>query len=89
MTMRRRTPKVRRFLLGLALASCASLGQATAWADCPAAPRTPETGVRRVIDGDTLVLADGRHVRLISINAMELAHDGRAEQLYAAAAPTA
>jgi len=39
-----------------------------------------------VIDGDTLVLADGRHVRFIGINAMELGHDGAADQPYAAAA---
>jgi micrococcal nuclease len=33
--------------------------------------------VRWVIDGDTVVLADGRHVRLIGINAPERAHDQR------------
>jgi micrococcal nuclease len=33
--------------------------------------------VRWVIDGDTVVLADGRHVRLIGVNAPERAHDGR------------
>ena len=82
MTMRRRTPKVRRFLLGLLLAASASLAQAA----CPAAPDSAETGIRRVIDGDTLVLADGRHVRFIGINAMELGHDGSADQPYAAAA---
>jgi endonuclease YncB( thermonuclease family) len=43
-------------------------------------------GVRRVIDGDTLVLADGRHVRFIGINAMELGHDGGTDQPYAATA---
>ena len=53
---------------------------------CPAAPDTPATGIRRVIDGDTLVLADGRHVRFIGINAMELGHDGAADQPYAGAA---
>jgi endonuclease YncB( thermonuclease family) len=30
--------------------------------------------VRHVIDGDTLVLADGKHVRLIGINAPEIGH---------------
>lgn len=53
---------------------------------CPTAPDTPTTGIRRVIDGDTLVLADGRHVRFIGINAMELGHDGAVDQPYAAAA---
>jgi endonuclease YncB( thermonuclease family) len=33
--------------------------------------------VRRVIDGDTLVLDDGRHVRLLGINAPELKRKGQ------------
>ena len=32
------------------------------------------------------MLVDGRHVRFIGINAMELGHDGCSGQLYAAAA---
>ena len=59
---------------------------ASAVPECPAAPATPATGIRRVTDGDTLVLADGRHVRFIGINAMELGHDGAADQPYATAA---
>ena len=35
-----------------------------------------------MIDGDTVVLADGRHVRLIGINAMELGHEGTPDQPY-------
>ncbi|WP_051327121.1 thermonuclease family protein [Desulfatibacillum aliphaticivorans] len=31
--------------------------------------------VERVLDGDTIILADGRHVRYIGINAPEIAHD--------------
>lgn len=57
-----------------------------AFAACPAPSGAAATGVRRVIDGDTLVLADGRHVRFIGINAMELGHDGGTDQPYAAAA---
>jgi endonuclease YncB( thermonuclease family) len=38
--------------------------------------------VRYVIDGDTVVLADGRHLRLIGINAMELGHAGAPDQPY-------
>lgn len=82
MTMRRRTPKVRRFLLGMLLALAPPLARA----DCPPSPTSSEAGIRRVIDGDTLVLADGRHVRFIGINAMELGHDGGTDQPYAAAA---
>ncbi len=33
--------------------------------------------INHVIDGDTVVLSDGRHVRLIGINAPEIGRDGR------------
>jgi endonuclease YncB( thermonuclease family) len=82
MTMRRRSPKLRRFLLGLLLALIVPAASAA----CPPPPSSPEIGVKRVIDGDTLVLADGRHLRFIGIDAMELGHDGGADQAYAAAA---
>jgi micrococcal nuclease len=36
--------------------------------------------VKHVIDGDTVVLADDRHIRLIGINAPEIGHDGRPSQ---------
>lgn len=39
-----------------------------------AAARTEGAQVREVIDGDTVILADERHVRLIGINAPELGH---------------
>jgi endonuclease YncB( thermonuclease family) len=42
--------------------------------------------VRYVIDGDTVILTDGRHIRLIGINAMELGHNGAPNQPYAEAA---
>ena len=82
MTMRRRIQKMRRFLLGLGF----SLLAPAAFAACPAPPGPPDTGIRRVTDGDTLVLADGRHVRFVGIDAMELGHDGAADQAYAAQA---
>lgn len=50
---------------------------------CPAPTHYRLTHLRRVIDGDTLVLTDGTHVRLIGVNAPELAHDGRAVQPFA------
>ncbi|MBO3277836.1 thermonuclease family protein [Pseudomonas schmalbachii] len=51
------------------------------------APRSPETvRVARVVDGDTLKLADGRSVRLIGVNAPELAHHGRPVEPFAEAA---
>lgn len=42
--------------------------------------------VAHVIDGDTVVLADGRHVRLIGIDTPELGHDGNRSQPFAEAA---
>ena len=42
--------------------------------------------VRYVLDGDTVILTDERHVRLIGINAPELGHDGQPDQPLAAAA---
>jgi endonuclease YncB( thermonuclease family) len=56
------------------------------FAVCPPPPATPEIGVRRIVDGDTLALADGRHLRFIGINAMELGHGKSPDQPYAAAA---
>ncbi len=41
---------------------------------------------KRVIDGDTLDLADGRRVRLIGINAPEMGRDGQPSEPYAQAA---
>ncbi|KJJ98212.1 nuclease [Pseudomonas sp. 21] len=55
-------------------------------AACPK-PSSPETvRVARVVDGDTLKLADGRSVRLIGVNAPELAHHGRSEEAFAVTA---
>lgn len=42
--------------------------------------------VRHTLDGDSLVLDDGRQVRLIGVNAPEFGHDGRPEQPLARAA---
>jgi len=67
-------------LVSLALL-CVS-GQAFAASPCPTAGTVTAATVRHVIDGDTLVLADGRHLRLIGINAMELGHEGAPDQPY-------
>ncbi len=45
-----------------------------------------EAHVRWVIDGDTIVLRDGRHVRYIGINSPETAKKGRPAEPYAHAA---
>lgn len=57
-----------------------------AWALCPLPGKLPQLKVERVVDGDTLRLADGRSVRLIGINAPELAHGGRPLEPFAEAA---
>lgn len=64
------------FFIGL-LASLA------AQAACPLPGPLPGYDVERVVDGDTLRLADGRSVRLIGLNTPELAHQGRAVEPYA------
>jgi len=45
-----------------------------------------EIQVRHVLDGDTVILAGGQHLRLIGLNAPELGKDGAPDQPYAAAA---
>jgi endonuclease YncB( thermonuclease family) len=57
-----------------------------AQAFCPAPSGLPIVGVQRVVDGDTLKLVDGRSLRLIGINAPELAHHGRTIEPFAEAA---
>jgi len=50
------------------------------------AAHTEGAHVAEVFDGDTVRLADGRHVRLIGINAPELGHDGHPDEPLATAA---
>jgi len=57
-----------------------------AQAFCPAPGELPSVPVARVLDGDTLRLADGRSVRLIGLNAPELGRRGRAAEPLAEAA---
>ena len=47
---------------------------------CPPFASTTEVAIAKVIDGDTVRLADGRKVRLIGINAPELGSDGKPGQ---------
>jgi endonuclease YncB( thermonuclease family) len=56
---------------------------APAWAFCPAPVGLPVVGVKQVVDGDTLRLADGRSVRLIGINTPEVARKGRPAEPFA------
>lgn len=51
-----------------------------------ASGRTEGAIVAEVIDGDTVRLADNRHVRLIGINAPELGHDREPDEPFAVSA---
>lgn len=67
-----RAPLVGAFLFLLCLtASAGTVEQAT---------------VRYVVDGDTVILQDGRSVRLVGINSPEIGHDGAADEPQARAA---
>lgn len=57
-----------------------------AQAFCPAPEGLIPTTVQRVVDGDTLRLKDGRSVRMIGLNAPELASRGRPAEPFAVAA---
>ena len=57
-----------------------------AQAFCPLRADLPQQRVAKVVDGDTLRLADGRSVRLIGVNAPERARDGRPAEPFAEAA---
>ena len=50
----------------------AGSGQAEFEPLCPAQQRLESVQVERVIDGDTVVLGDGRHVRIIGVNTPEM-----------------
>ncbi len=63
-----------RLLLSIALVLAVLPGPARS------APPGPIVTVRYVVDGDTVILQGGRHVRLIGINAPELGRDGAPDQ---------
>ncbi|MFQ5935935.1 MAG: thermonuclease family protein [Acidiferrobacterales bacterium] len=69
----------RRALL-LASVALWSVGAAATGQPSGEAGATLRAQVKHVIDGDTVVLADSRHVRLIGINAPELGKDGSADE---------
>lgn len=49
-------------------------------ASCRTSNYDEKAAVKSVIDGDTIILADERHIRLIGINTPEIGHDGRPTQ---------
>ena len=58
----------------------------SAQAFCPAPPGLAHVTVQKVVDGDTLRLADGRSVRMIGLNSPELGRRGRSDEPFAVAA---
>lgn len=54
--------------------------------DCPLPGSAKPVDVKWVIDGDTLQLTDGRHIRLIGLDTPELGRDGRRDMPGARAA---
>ncbi|SEQ02986.1 nuclease homologue [Pseudomonas cuatrocienegasensis] len=64
----------------------ASVFCSLAQAFCPAPAQVAPVQVQRVVDGDTLRLRDGRSVRLIGLNAPELARKERPAEPFANAA---
>jgi len=57
-----------------------------AQAFCPVPSGLTQVAVRRVVDGDTLRLSDGRSVRMIGLNTPELGKQGRSDEPFAVAA---
>lgn len=57
--------------------------------DCAPTASLQPVSLHHVIDGDTIALADGRHVRLIGINAPELGHRDKAGEPLGAVARSA
>lgn len=56
------------------------LGASPVLARCPLPAASDPVSVRHVIDGDTVVLGDRRHLRLVGINTPELGRDGAPDE---------
>ena len=70
-------------LFSVALAATAGSAAAS---DCRVPADAAPIAVKRVVDGDTVLLADGRALRLIGVNAPERGRKGVADDPHAAAA---
>ncbi len=67
-----KTPSVQT--LGVLLFGLLNLASTIALAECTPAGEGEMAVVERVYDGDTIKLADGRHVRILGVNAPEVDH---------------
>ncbi len=75
----------RPFCVLVGMLACAAQwsGALAATSPCAADRVDERTTVRKVFDGDTVELADGRHVRFVGINAPEVAHEGKPAEPFA------
>ncbi|MEJ2593117.1 MAG: thermonuclease family protein, partial [Candidatus Thiodiazotropha sp.] len=74
----KKAPQCGAFLLWLCCAFGLAFLPSPSAADSCSVPKDAElAAVRQVIDGDTLQLRDGRHVRLIGLDTPEIGHDGK------------
>ncbi|HET7307818.1 MAG TPA: thermonuclease family protein [Gammaproteobacteria bacterium] len=77
---------LRPFLWTVVALVAASAPFAARAADCSPVGVRHRAHVRYVIDGDTVILDGGRHIRIVGLNAPEIGHDGAPDQPFARAA---
>jgi endonuclease YncB( thermonuclease family) len=81
-----RLPRALAALLAVAAAPPLPSGAASQSPDCAPGLETARAVIRTVIDGDTVILEDGAHVRLVGIDTPELGHGDGPDQPGAVAA---
>jgi endonuclease YncB( thermonuclease family) len=75
-----------RFFICLVFSFPGSQAYSTPLSSCDLGAADETVEVTHVIDGDTVILKDGRHIRLIGINTPEIGRNGRASEAGADAA---
>ena len=82
---RQKSAPIRRFficcLLWIATPAANAQTEAVDKAACNTNDYQEQVTVKQVIDGDTVILTDGRHIRLIGINTPEIGHDNRKSEM--------
>ena len=69
-----------RFFICLAFSFLSSQAYSAPQSSCNLASADETVEVTHVIDGDTVILEDGRHIRLIGINTPEIGRNGKASE---------
>jgi len=75
-----------RFFICLAFSFIGNQAYSTPQSSCNLGSADETVEVTHVIDGDTVILEDGRHIRLIGINTPEIGRDGKVSKPGAKAA---